>query len=94
MEARKPVSVLPVTASLQTTGSNLNLSKVPTLSSRLEIHGVFDGRSHKLIPWIDDVAQDNGVPIRYEHWSSRSMTIENVATFLGQIRAVKKGSAR
>jgi hypothetical protein len=55
---------------------------------------VFDGRSHRSIQWIDEMAQEVGVPVRDEHWSNRSMTIDDVAAFLGQIRAVKKGSVR
>ena len=56
--------------------------------------GVFDGRSHKLIQWIDEIAQDDGIPVKHEHWSNRAMTIDGVAAFLGQIRAAKKGSRR
>jgi hypothetical protein len=51
---------------------------------------VFDGRSHKLIPWIDEVAPENGIPLKDEHWSTRVITIDQVAAFLGQIRAAKK----
>lgn len=57
---------------------------------KIGIQGVFDGRSHKLIQWIDEIAQEDGIPVRDEHWSDRTMMIDDVATFLGQIRAAKK----
>src|SRR5271166_1905243 len=56
------------------------------------IVGVFDGRSHKRIQWIDEIAQEDGVPVKEGHWSNRSMTIDEVSTFVGQIRKAKKGT--
>ena len=55
---------------------------------------VFDGRSHKLIPWIDEVAPENGIPLKDEHWSTRVITIDQVAAFLGQIRVANKRGSR
>jgi hypothetical protein len=54
---------------------------------------VFDGRSHKSIQWIDEVAQADGIPVEAEHWSNRAMTIDDVAAFLGQIRAAERARA-
>lgn len=56
------------------------------------IFGAFDGRSHKLIRWIDDSSQEDGSVLQANHWSTRSMTIDEVATYLGQIRGFKKNS--
>jgi hypothetical protein len=62
---------------------------------KIGIEGVFDGRSHRSIEWIDEVAQEKEeVPVRDEHWSNRSMTIDDVKAFLGRIRAAKKGFRR
>lgn len=53
--------------------------------------GVFDGRNHKLIEWINDIAQEEGTtPVKDEHWSNHAMSLEDVAVFLGQIRQAKK----
>jgi hypothetical protein len=47
---------------------------------------VFDGRSHKIIQWIHDIE----LPVKDEHWSNRTMSLGEVAEFLGQIRQAKK----
>ncbi|MGC2224656.1 MAG: hypothetical protein WA624_21015 [Methylocella sp.] len=55
------------------------------------IVGVFDGRNHKLIKWIDDIAQEEeAIHVKDEHWSNHAMSLEDVAVFLGQIRQAKK----
>jgi hypothetical protein len=51
---------------------------------------VFDCRNHKLIEWIDGIAQEEGTPVKDEHWSNHAMSLEDVAMFLGQIRQAKK----
>jgi hypothetical protein len=56
------------------------------------IFGAFDGRSHKLIAWIDEASQDDGSVLVSGHWSTRAMTVEEVANILGQIGNFKKGS--
>jgi len=61
---------------------------------KVGIVGVFDGRRHKLIEWIDEIAQEDGIQIKDGHWSTRSMTVDDVSAFLGQIRATKKSSRR
>jgi hypothetical protein len=60
---------------------------------KVGIVGVFDGRSHKIIQWIDDIAQEDGIPVRDENWSSRSMSLSDVAALLGQIRQARKRGA-
>lgn len=59
---------------------------------KIGIVGVFDGRSHKLIEWIDNVAQEDGIPVHDSHWSNRAMTIDDVSMFLGRIRGTKRRS--
>lgn len=61
---------------------------------KIGIVGIFDGRNHKLIEWIDDIAQEDGIPVKDEHWSNRSMTIDDLTALLGEIRAIKKGLRR
>jgi len=60
---------------------------------KVGIVGVFDGRSHKIIQWIDNIAQADGIPVRDENWSRRSMSLSQVAALLGQIRQARKRGA-
>jgi hypothetical protein len=50
------------------------------------IFGAFDGRSHKLIDWIDEASQSEGSILRVEHWSTCPMSIDDVTAFLAYIR--------
>jgi hypothetical protein len=51
------------------------------------IFGAFDGRSHKLIGWIDEGSQSAEESIlRDEHWSTCPMSIDDVTAFLAYIR--------
>jgi hypothetical protein len=54
------------------------------------VFGAFDGRNHKIIDWIEEAGQLDGSVLKNEHWSTRSMSIRDVAAFLGQIRNFKK----
>jgi hypothetical protein len=56
---------------------------------KVGIVGVFDGRNHKMIKWIDDIAQENGIPVQDEHWSCRVMSLDDAAALLGTIRKAK-----
>ncbi len=53
---------------------------------KVGIFGAFDGRSHKLIEWIDKASQLDGSILRDEHWSTCPMSIDDVTAFLAYIR--------
>ncbi|SRR6266849_7097093 len=66
-----------------------------SLGLKIGILGVFDGRTHKPIEWIEEIAEEKEeMPVKDEHWSSRSMTLNEVARFLGQIRRSKRDKRR
>jgi hypothetical protein len=50
------------------------------------IFGAFDGRSHKLIEWINEASQSEGSILRDANWSTAPMTIDDVTAFLAYIR--------
>lgn len=61
---------------------------LPRFKARFKvgIFGAFDGRSHKLIEWIDEASQLDGSILMDEHWSTRPMSIDDVTAFLAYIR--------
>jgi hypothetical protein len=62
----------------------LQLEALPNVSNG--IFGAFDGRSHKLIDWIDEASQSEGSILWDEHWSTNPMGIGDVTAFLAYIR--------
>jgi hypothetical protein len=67
----------------------------PDLPSGEELHdsfGAFDGTNHKPITSIEETtaARETNIPLA-EHWSTRSMTINDVWYLLGRIRGFKRG---
>ena len=67
----------------------------PELPSGEQLHGTFgafDGTNHKPITSIEETTagERENVPLA-EHWSTRSMTINDVRSLLRQIRGFKRG---